>query len=1148
MFITNQHNANENPAEPASMSGRLRDIIPLTDTLSILSGYFYFSGIQPLVEPIAENKNLKLRILVGLDVDKKGYELAHLGDGASAQEKFKKSLQHYASSKMFDSEKCALSMQTFLAMIDEGRLQIKKTKEPNHAKLYVFEIEEKIAKGTDPIRWITGSSNLTYPGLKSQNEFNVELSNFGGKEAKEYFDEQWKNAEEITDFAGMTETIKKILVDEGVHAVVTPFEAYALILKNYLEHRSLVDETQKIDWAFSIPEDSLTHKPKYKPFSFQKDAVNQALSIVSAYNGVIVADVVGLGKSVIGSVLGCVMGAKRGLVIAPPGLVGDRIEGTGWWGYLQDFKLDIQGWEAWSRGGLEKVVEYVTKHPDFDTVIVDEAHYFRNESSIDYGLLWEICQGRRVILMTATPYSNRPSDMYALLKLFTVPKQSKLVPGGDLEATFDELQDIYRDCDLVLKQVAAPKNEKEEERVKREKRVRNALVRLEIEWPDGLPFDVPAIEKKARERLAEIAAKIRMIMEPVMIRRNRIDLRDDPQYKSEVGENLPTVNPPEEQFYQLSPEQNAFYDHVINELFGTESTFTGAIYRPGLYAKPEATATDEDEGEATGSTTNQQQENMYKFIRRLLVRRFESSFGAFAKTVGSMISIHEKVRKLSKPVSEGGKGVIILDRVMMERFCAMEDDPEADFEQALEDYEAEIEIESEKKQVYHVDTDFTKEGYAEFLKNLDADCELFLEVKKEVENLDLVANDPKAKQLCEIIAKVLTGNAGFKHHAGEPKRKVLVFSEYADTVDHLARYLKDAFPGKVAVVRQLSKETADKVRRNFDGTLEESLRKNDLDVMVATDKMSEGFNLNRAGLVINYDIPWNPTRVIQRIGRINRIGKKVFGDLYLYNYFPTDQGKDLYNIRTVAKTKVLMIHKAIGEDAQIFSTDETPEASGLFEKMGENPVDSEAMSFLTECKIVWADIESQHPEVVAKIAHLPNRVKTVAKGARSGTYLFTRKGLTLFASYMGAGAESPSYLLIKEAIEYVKCPFDEPRLAQFTEGFWERYEKLATTSGGLTTDLKAGSKSLKKKALSALQTAEGHGFEPEFVKLLAENIQQCGTLPDHILRDLNSANKQGPQKLLAYLTKLKTAIGGKLQGATTVDDEDVVIVGVDHAV
>ena len=68
------------------------------------------------------------------------------------------------------------------------------------------------------------------------------------------------------------------------------------------------------------------------------------------------------------------------------------------------------------------------------------------------------------------------------------------------------------------------------------------------------------------------------------------------------------------------------------------------------------------------------------------------------------------------------------------------------------------------------------------------------------------------------------------------------------------------------------------------------------------------------------------------------------------------------------------------------------------------------------------------------------------------------------------------------------------------------------------------------------------------MKLLAENIQQCGTLPDHILRDLNSANKQGPQKLLAYLTKLKTAIGGKLQGATTVDDEDVVIVGVDHAV
>ena len=155
MFITNKGNVGEQPAKAASMSERLRAIIPVTETLSILSGYFYFNGVPPLMGPIAENKDLTLRILVGLDVDRMGYELAHAGDGDSAQEKFLNSLKNFAQSKMSDSEKCALSMETFLKMLDEGRLQIKKTKEPNHAKLYIFEMKKEVAKATDPIRWIT---------------------------------------------------------------------------------------------------------------------------------------------------------------------------------------------------------------------------------------------------------------------------------------------------------------------------------------------------------------------------------------------------------------------------------------------------------------------------------------------------------------------------------------------------------------------------------------------------------------------------------------------------------------------------------------------------------------------------------------------------------------------------------------------------------------------------------------------------------------------------------------------------------------------------------------------------------------------------------------------------------------------------------
>ena len=1137
MFITNKNNVNEQPGEQDSMSRRLRDLIPVTKSLSILSGYFYFNGIPPLMEPIAANGELKLRILVGLDIDRMGYELARAGDGDTAQEQFLRSLRNLARSKLFDQEKCAQHMETFLKMMEEGRLAIKKTKEPNHAKLYLFEMNEQL-RVIEPIRWITGSSNLTFPGLNSQNEFNVELSNFGGDEALEYFNTLWDEAEDITDFTGMAKNIRRVLKDEGVHAEVTPYEAYALVLKNYLEHRSLVDETQKIDYVFDIPRKPETGEPKYRPLMFQKDAVNQALSILKEYNGVIIADVVGLGKSVIGSVLGCVMDARRGIVVAPPGLVGDEVEKTGWCGYLDDFKL--YGWRAMSRGKMDEVERYVQGHPDIDVVIVDEAHYFRNESSIDYDYLWRICRGKKVVLMTATPFSNRPSDMFALLKLFTIPKRSELAPDGDLQTRFDEFQALYVDCDYVIKNAGACDANGGWEQ---EQLVRNRLKKLEFGGADAEPLDVDAAKKFARGIMEEIALKIRAIMEPVMIRRNRIDLRQDPQYRKDIGESLPTVHNPKEQFYELDPEQSAFYDRVLGSYFGPQGNFKGAIYRPGLYAA--ITDNDEDERETLAT----QQENMYKFIRRLLVHRFESSFGAFAKTLGNLIRIHEIVLKLAiKPTGnpeDGHRGVIILDRTMMEKFCDAAQDDDL-FETMLSDYEAAVSAEAENRQVYHVEDDFTEDGYKSFIADVESDIALFTGVMEEVRRLDLIANDPKAKQLTEKVSQVLEGEAGLAVREGEPRRKVLVFSEFADTVEHVAGYLEARFPGRVCVVRSLSKKTEDLIKDYFDGSIKEEEQLDDFDVMIATDKMSEGYNLNRAGLVINYDIPWNPTRAIQRLGRINRIGKKIFEDLYLYNYFPTDQGAQHYNIRDIAQNKILMIHKTIGEDARILDVNESLEPARLFKRLETNPEDLEKASFLTECKAAWEEIRSTHPEVVENIDRLPDRVKTVTTGPKAGTHLFKRRGLTLFAMFMGAGGEAPVFRLMQEALPEVKCPFEQPRLENFSEGFWNRYKKLTSEVHAQDVIRAEGSKSLSSRARPVLMEAINNDVEPGFARKLLADLQNRGTLPDHILREIVRKRRQGFQKLGEYLAGLKQSLGDRIGGNTSDAQDDGVIVAIDH--
>ncbi len=162
----------------------------------------------------------------------------------------------------------------------------------------------------------------------------------------------------------------------------------------------------------------------------------------------------------------------------------------------------------------------------------------------------------------------------------------------------------------------------------------------------------------------------------------------------------------------------------------------------------------------------------------------------------------------------------------------------------------------------------------------------------------------------------------------EPERKVIIFSEYADTVTHLAEALTLDFGDKLLVVRgNLSRNMVQTINRNFDASNRNQA--DDYKILLSTDKISEGFNLNRAGMIINYDIPWNPVRVIQRVGRINRISKKVFEKLYIVNFFPTEKGTDYLKSREIAEQKMYLIHNTLGEDAKYFNADEEPTASAL---------------------------------------------------------------------------------------------------------------------------------------------------------------------------------------------------------------------------
>jgi hypothetical protein len=1102
MLITNLN-------EEQSLLTRLDHLIAESEEMRVLVGFFYFWGIGALHGGLSRNPGCKLKILVGLEAEERAGAIAEYakrqGEDATDEERrkdFLQSLRSVMRGQEIDTKKYYERVSLFIDLVKSGQVEIRKTREPNHAKLYHCSLKAHFAKTLGKqYCWITGSSNMTRPGLLEQNELNVQLLDFGGEDTRRYFDVLWDAAVPLTDDPETkTRIIELVGGDESLMAEVTPFEAYALVLKSYLEHRALVDKKDSILRIFGEPTDE-NGEPKYRPLSFQIDAVNQALAILDAYNGVIIADVVGLGKSVVGSVLGKV-NRRRGLVIAPPGLVGDYHAGTGWWGYLQDFGLN--DWIAVSRGKMDEVLETVNRQRDFEIVVIDEAHYFRNQDSEDYHYLSQVCRGKQVVLLTATPYSNRPHDMLALLKLFSPARQSLLTPDGNLEGLFRGYQAKYGRVDYVLKHLENPERAGSVESTLKKLGI---MIVLRRENYARIRHEVKALCKK-------LAQEIRQVVEPVMIRRNRLDLRGDPDYAREVGKNLPVMHDPIEQFYTLSREQSAFYDLVIDQYFGEESAFTGAIYQPGAYMPNPEADDDEGEGDAAQSAeglANTQQRNMYKFIRRLLVRRFESSFGAFARTLDNLITVHKNVKRLAVPPPLG-KGIVVLDRALMEKLMDMEDASEDEVNDLLSRMDALVAdpsgAESGRRnlQVYRVNEDFDDAGRERFNLDVQADIRLLERVKAEVDQLNLVADDPKARTLIEEIRLVIEGrHPEVNPREGEPRRKVLVFSEFADTVEHLKGYLDAAFPGKVLTVRVLSKELAATIRKNFDGSCNPGLQQDQFSILLATDKMSEGFNLNRAGLVINYDIPWNPTRVIQRVGRINRIGTKVFEDLYLFNFFPSEQGADLHNVRQIATNKMFMIHTSIGEDARIFDIDEEPTPAGLFEKLSRNPDELEEESFLTQAKRAWVEIEKKYPALVEKLNKLPGRVKTSEKRTAPATWLFARKGMTLFALGRHPENESEDRIAqysLPDALKAIQCKFDAPRCADYSEQFWADYELLQAYLSDRRFGLPPGATSLITKARNTLVSAIAKGVGGKFASVLLEDLQHHGTLSDRTLRKI----------------------------------------------
>jgi len=1059
-FITNN-------SGDSNFRKRLNTLVSISDELKFLVGFFYFSGWQELFESLKSNESIKLKLLVGLQVDKLLNSMAIFEHGAQedglSQEdhfnQFMSSLGFALNNDAMDTEAFYNQVSFFLRMIQEGRLQIRKTENPNHAKLYLFHLNEHQAHIQNMTgQFVTGSSNLTKAGLGGQEEFNVEIKDYGFDDAELYFDELWDRAIPITEDNSRRNFLTQFIEHKSLAATVTPFEAYALILKTYLDLQQ-----QKV----IRPEvENILEEIGFKKFTYQLDAVNQALSTIDEYNGVIIADVVGLGKSVIASLIAKNLG-QRGMVICPPGLIGDKTLSTGWWGYINDFKL--YDWEVESRGKLEDLAENIDQK-DIDVVIIDEAHYFRNQDTSDYEALQMICRDRKVILLTATPFNNSPSDIFSLLKLFIVPGKSGITIEDNLESLFQAHNYRFK----KLSDISKYHNSTNIDKVKKAEKLYVSIL------GEQLPIDI----KKVRKATSELANQIKNTISSVVIRRNRLDLKSDYEYSNEVGE-LSKIKDPFELFYKLSQKQSDFYDRIISQYFIEDGRFKGAIYQPFSY---EFKQLDEDKLDESGNRAFQQQRNLFDFMRRLLVKRFESSFGAFASSIDRFLQVHELVREFID--SSGGK--YILDRQLIEKIKNYDEEEILD---VLEKFENDLLDKKIPKNntVYNV-TNFQRE--AEFIADIENDIQLFKEIKEELKVLDLVNHDPKRESVYDEIKELIK--------EGSDKRKVIIFSEYVDTIKHLEGFFREKIGNRVLVCDgKVSKEMAKYLNSDFNAQIKGS-QTDFFDVLLTSDKLSEGFNLNRAGVIVNYDIPWNPTRVIQRVGRINRIGTKVYDELFIYNFFPSEAGADIVKSREIAAQKMFLIHSSLGEDSKIFDSQEEPTAAGLFNKINVSPDTDEELNLSTLIRNRFKEISDKYPEVIERISNLPNRVKSAKKYEVSEVNILRKKGLSLFAQTVLEPKpvdNKVKEITIEELLPRAECEFDEEHL-ELSKNFWPAYESVKNHKPKHKT--RKSEASIETKAFNNLK-ASLKIIDPKeealtsFIKVLIKDIRTYRTLSQRTL-------------------------------------------------
>ncbi|HRZ35329.1 MAG TPA: helicase-related protein [Candidatus Paceibacterota bacterium] len=854
----------------------------------------------------------------------------------------------------------------------EGKIQCRVyVRRKFHAKAYITQPRVAVIGSVA----LVGSSNFTVPGLTQNVELNIQIRAPGDvSQLQAWYEQHWQEAEEITP-----DVIKVI---ERHIAEYAPFEVYARALQGLFEHHTPSEAEWENGESRIYP--VLDH--------YQKEGYHSLVNIARQHNGAFLCDGVGLGKTFVGLMLieRLVMRDKKRVMLLVPKSGRVAVWERNIRRYLPHLLNGFLPFKIYnhtdlmrspSAGGRDFPSEFQQIKEQADVVVIDEAHHFRNRGLANaedgtirsrYWQLYDILGKKTLFLLTATPVNNALTDFQHQIELFSRVDNPAAFAGAlgihNLAGHFQQLE--------------------------------KAMKRLVAGQEHGELFQVNQAE-------AEKVLFDDKLFRALVVQRSRAYAQQSQIQHGGTEAVFPAKEPPRVAAYSVKKTYGHLLGKVEAAFSKPEQLFSLAVYYPLAKWKGDPAA--------LNVFDENRQKQVVRLIRIQFLKRFESSIYAFETSCQNLLlKLLAFLRKNSTAQSETkrlqrweAQNAELLEHVKQRRAEFQEEDEseEVDASELGDEFLDDFEV-----------LDRNNYDLPEIFDETYADLEQLVDFLEELKLFN-ASHDNKLQSLI----KLLKSDAVLKRH------KVLIFSEFMTTARYLRRELQGAGIEGVDEIDSGSKtDRGDAIQRfapYYNGTTSAELAaagQKETRILISTDVLSEGLNLQDATRLINYDLHWNPVRLMQRIGRVDRrlnpeIETKIVADhpdhaplrgkVVYWNFLPPDELDDLLRLYHRVSSKTLRISKVFGiEGRKLLKPEDDYEALRDFTHAYQG-----ALTPLEQMHLEFQKLLAENPGLQQRLDQLPGRVFSGKEHAKPGAKaLFLCYALPAEDKALGSATAAPA--------------------------------------------------------------------------------------------------------------------------------------------